>query len=335
MEGTMGALDAVLDEAGSRFGISGSKITTLLSSLLSFVDEQGGGLTGLVDRFRKTGLGDSVSSWLSGGAQNISADQVEAALGRDTVSNLAAKSGLARGVATSALAFMIPRIIQRVSSGGMIPTHLPSDLASYMTGPTAAIASGARQAAYTAERAVQKGGFLRRFWPLLALLAVFLIGLMIWGGRSSTRSVAFNADDQARLAGQKAAAALAALKPGFSANDLVGALNLGVINFSTGSAQIPTDTYEFLNKTAAMVKMTPAGTIIEIGGHTDNTGDSATNQHLSQERADAVRDYLIKQGVDGSALMARGYGDSRPVAANDTDEGRFRNRRIEFSVAPQ
>jgi outer membrane protein OmpA-like peptidoglycan-associated protein len=208
-------------------------------------------------------------------------------------------------------------------------------LASYITGPTAAIASGARQVAYTAERAVQKSGFLQRFWPLLALLALLLIGLMIWGGRSSTRSVAFNADEQVRMAGQKAAAALAALKPGFSANDLVGALNLEVINFSTGSAQIPADNYDFLNKTAAAIKMAPSATIIEIGGHTDNTGDSANNLRLSQERADAVRDYLIKQGVDGSAIVAKGYGDKHPVAANDSDEGRFRNRRIEFSVAPK
>src|SRR4030095_2912605 len=159
MEYTMGALDAVLIEAGSRFGITGSKVAALLSSLLSFVDEQAGGLSGLVDRFRKTGLGDSVSSWLSGGASNVSADQVEAALGRDTVTNLATKSGLTTSVAASALAFMIPRIIQRVSSGGTIPTHLPSDLASYVTGPTAAIASGARKAVYTAERAVKKAGF--------------------------------------------------------------------------------------------------------------------------------------------------------------------------------
>jgi outer membrane protein OmpA-like peptidoglycan-associated protein len=54
---------------------------------------------------------------------------------------------------------------------------------------------------------------------------------------------------------------------------------------------------------------------------------------LSQQRADAVRSYLIQQGVSGSILTARGYGDTRPVASNSTDEGRFRNRRIEFSVS--
>ena len=135
------------------------------------------------------------------------------------------------------------------------------------------------------------------------------------------------------MAGQKASAALAALRPGFSANDLVGALNLEVINFQTASAQIPSEDYEFLNKTAAAIKMAPSGTVLEIGGHTDNTGDASGNQRLSQERADAVRDYLVKQGADGSAIIAKGYGDARPLASNDTDEGRFRNRRIEFSVS--
>jgi outer membrane protein OmpA-like peptidoglycan-associated protein/uncharacterized protein YidB (DUF937 family) len=328
----MGALDAVINEAGSRFGIGGSKVTTLLSSLFSFLNEQGGGLTGLVDRFRRTSVGDSVSSWLGVGTPSVSPDQVEAALGRDTVYNLAAKSGIAAGTAAAALAFLIPRVIQRVSAGGVIPSQIPEDLTSYMTGPTAAMAAGARQAMYSAERVVEKGGFLQRFWPLLFVLALLLIGLWLWAGRSASNS-AFNAEEQVRLAGQKASAALAALRPGFSANDLVGALNLEVINFQTASAQIPSEDYEFLNKTAAAIKMAPSGTVLEIGGHTDNTGDASGNQRLSQERADAVRDYLIKQDADGSAIIAKGYGDTRPQASNDTDEGRFRNRRIEFSVS--
>lgn len=329
----MGALDAVLNEAGSMFGISGNKVTALVSSFLSFVNEQGGGLTGLLDRFRRAGMGDTVTSWLSGGSQNVNPDQVQAALGRDTVNSMANKAGLSVSTAASALAFLIPRIIQRVTSGGVVPSRLPADLASYISGPTAALASGARQAAYTAERAVQKSGFLQRFWPLLAILALLLLALLIWGGRNTTNTVTFNAEDQIRLASQKAAAALAALKPGFSANDLVNALNLEVINFPAGSAQIPSDDYEFLNKTAAAVKAAPSGTVIAIGGHTDNTGDAAFNMRLSQQRADAVKDYLVKQGVDSSSIVASGFGDTKPVANNDSDEGRFRNRRIEFSVA--
>jgi len=110
-------------------------------------------------------------------------------------------------------------------------------------------------------------------------------------------------------------------------------LNFDVINFTSGSTAIPPESTDFLNKTAAAMRAAPAGTVIEVGGHTDNTGDPAANLQLSQQRAAAVRDYLISQGVAPASLVARGYGDTRPVGSNDTEEGKFRNRRIEFTVA--
>lgn len=142
----------------------------------------------------------------------------------------------------------------------------------------------------------------------------------------------FNAAEQVRIATQKADAALAALKPGFGAADLTSALNLQIMNFASGGAEIPANSLDFLNRAAVAIKMAPSGTVIEIGGHTDNTGDTASNLQLSQQRADAVRDYLIRQGVDSSVLTAKGYGETTPIATNDTEEGKFRNRRIEFNV---
>jgi outer membrane protein OmpA-like peptidoglycan-associated protein len=68
----------------------------------------------------------------------------------------------------------------------------------------------------------------------------------------------------------------------------------------------------------------------EIEGHTDNTGTDAINQPLSERRAQAIVDELIKDGIDASALTARGYGSSRPVADNASPEGRAKNRRVEF-----
>ena len=68
------------------------------------------------------------------------------------------------------------------------------------------------------------------------------------------------------------------------------------------------------------------------GGHTDNQGGAAGNQKLSQSRAEAVRAFLIKQGVKAAMLTSKGYGETKAVASNDTEEGRFKNRRIEFSV---
>jgi outer membrane protein OmpA-like peptidoglycan-associated protein len=165
----------------------------------------------------------------------------------------------------------------------------------------------------------------------LGLAALVLLGLWLWS-RNRIVQDSFNAAEQVRIATQKADAALAALKPGFGVADLTSALNLQIMNFASGSAEIPGNSLDFLNRAAVAIKMAPSGTVIEIGGHTDNTGDAASNLQLSQQRADSVRDYLVRQGVDSSVLTAKGYGDARPVASNDTEEGKFRNRRIEFNV---
>ncbi|MCK4546206.1 MAG: OmpA family protein [Candidatus Eisenbacteria sp.] len=71
---------------------------------------------------------------------------------------------------------------------------------------------------------------------------------------------------------------------------------------------------------------------VEIRGHTDSSGEDQFNVNLSQQRADAVRDYLISRGVSPDRMTAVGYGESEPVATNDTAEGRVRNRRVEFLV---
>jgi outer membrane protein OmpA-like peptidoglycan-associated protein len=71
---------------------------------------------------------------------------------------------------------------------------------------------------------------------------------------------------------------------------------------------------------------------IEIGGHTDNTGDKARNKALSQSRAKAVKDYLVSKGVDATRLSAIGYGDTKPLADNKTEDGRAKNRRTVFKV---
>ena len=68
---------------------------------------------------------------------------------------------------------------------------------------------------------------------------------------------------------------------------------------------------------------------IEISGYTDNVGNKAANKKLSQQRADAVRDYLVSKGIDGARIKAVGYGDANPIADNKTPEGRQKNRRIE------
>lgn len=105
-------------------------------------------------------------------------------------------------------------------------------------------------------------------------------------------------------------------------------LVLDGVLFESGSANLDPESGPRLDRVVEYMTHLPT-VRIRIGGHTDNVGDPRRNQRLSEERAQAVRAYLIEHGIDGSRIEAVGYGDSQPVAPNDTEEGRARNRRIE------
>ena len=130
----------------------------------------------------------------------------------------------------------------------------------------------------------------------------------------------------------KATAELTSLKADSSKKDLVAALNGSVINFGSGSAELPASGATFLQNAAADLKQMPAGYRLEIAGYTDNTGAAAVNVALSQRRADAVREALVKSGANADVLVAKGYGSADPIASNDTPDGRLRNRRIEYRL---
>jgi outer membrane protein OmpA-like peptidoglycan-associated protein len=87
-----------------------------------------------------------------------------------------------------------------------------------------------------------------------------------------------------------------------------------------------------LRDAAEAIKVAPADTKIQVGGHTDNTGTSAINTKLSGQRAQVVVDTLVGMGVDASMLSAKGYGDSQPIADNSSEKGRAQNRRMEFTL---
>lgn len=99
--------------------------------------------------------------------------------------------------------------------------------------------------------------------------------------------------------------------------------------FDLNKATIRPESEEFLNGVAKTLKENP-DTEIEIHGHTDNTGSDEYNMILSQRRADAVKGYLVRQGVNPSRITTMGYGEESPIATNATPEGRQKNRRIEF-----
>ncbi|WP_213772218.1 OmpA family protein [Bradyrhizobium sp. dw_78] len=111
-------------------------------------------------------------------------------------------------------------------------------------------------------------------------------------------------------------------------SDLLGK---GKILFESGRATIDPDSAGLLDRLIETALRCPNANI-EIAGHTDADGDDASNQALSEKRAQAVMDYLVKAGLPADRFTAAGYGSTRPVASNDTDEGKAQNRRIEFVV---
>ena len=108
-------------------------------------------------------------------------------------------------------------------------------------------------------------------------------------------------------------------------------LVLNHINFETGSATLTANSKYELDNLVTGLNAYPQ-IRIEIAGHTDNTGDPASNRELSQQRAAAVSRYLTERGIDGGRLRPVGYGDTKPLGPNDTDENRAKNRRTEFTI---
>ncbi len=103
------------------------------------------------------------------------------------------------------------------------------------------------------------------------------------------------------------------------------------VQFVTGKADLTTESQTILDAAAKEILRDPTKSYL-IGGHTDNVGEAAKNLALSQARSETVRAYLLSKGVDATKLVAKGFGDTQPVAPNDTAENRAKNRRIEFTL---
>ena len=108
-------------------------------------------------------------------------------------------------------------------------------------------------------------------------------------------------------------------------------IHLENILFKKASADLLPASYVELEKLYRFLLNSP-GSVIEIAGHTSSEGDEKYNQKLSQERAKAIADYLISKGIDKDRLVPKGYGESKPIADNSTEEGRIKNRRVEIKI---
>ncbi len=353
----MALFDSIVNEVSQKFGL-GDKAAPLLSALLPLMtNEQSGGLVGFVNRFKQAGLGDLVSSWISTGAnQPLTENQLQSALGTDTVSRLASKAGVSIPLASTALAFMIPKVIDYLTPNGAVPSGIPSAVSSFL--------SGVGDAGHAAASAAAAGGSrLLRWLPLVLLALLAFLGYRYCNSPAENLQTAVTLPTATPIAVAvpSVAASVIAKLGEFIERKLPGGLSLRVpsngveskliafiedptrkvdketwfsfdrLEFETDSAVLKPGSAEQLKNIADILKAYP-NVHVKIGGYTDNVGNDAYNMKLSGERATNTMNEIVKLGIDKSRMAAEGYGKQHPVADNATEEGRQQNRRIDIRV---
>ncbi|HZN02004.1 MAG TPA: OmpA family protein, partial [Candidatus Polarisedimenticolia bacterium] len=143
-------------------------------------------------------------------------------------------------------------------------------------------------------------------------------------------AVAQSEQEQTRLRAQLREQLNAVMKTTDSARGLI--VSMTGLLFETGKSTLLPNVRENLARVAGILLGHP-GLEIEVEGHTDSVGSDAMNQTLSENRAEAVRQYLLSQGVSKDTIVSRGFGETRPLATNDTSDGKAQNRRVEIVVS--
>lgn len=157
----MSLFDSIIGETNEKFGL-GSKAGSLLSALLALItDTNRGGFTGFLDSFNNAGLGDLAASWVNSGANNpVSNEQLESALGEETIADIAAQAGVDKPTTTSALSYMVPRVVDSLTPAGTVPDDgdLLSRIGDYLSGLGGAVAGGIGAAGAAASGVFDKVG---------------------------------------------------------------------------------------------------------------------------------------------------------------------------------
>ena len=240
---------------------------------------------------------------------------------------------------------------------GGIASKFGSSLGAAGSAATAAAATVGSTALDTGKKS---GGLLKWLIPLLVLGAIALWALRSCGGPKphdmppppppaaptaaqpaapsaapAAPAVPFDAKAAIATAQGKYDAALKALEASgkCDAPALANALSLYVVNFASGSAALPIGDVAELKKAVPALKLCAKDNVkLVVVGHTDNVGNPAANQKLSEARANALKALFVGQGLSAAMFTASGKGDTEPVGDNKTEEGKFKNRRISYSA---
>jgi len=249
------------------------------------------------------------------------------ALATPIVMSLLGKTQATQGLDAGGLANLLTS--QKSAFLSAIPAGLASlpDMSGLLGGAGTAVRSAA---------VAETSGTGKRLLPILLLSAVAIALLAYWKGCGS--SVKQGLANLTLPGGAVISVPegsldynLAKFLAGGNSSELPKTFVFDNLNFNTGTTQLTPESQPTVSNLVVILKAYPSAEA-QLVGHTDNTGDAAANMKLSQDRASAVRDMLVNGGVDGNRITTAGYGQDKPVASNDTEEGRAKNRRTELVV---
>jgi outer membrane protein OmpA-like peptidoglycan-associated protein len=252
------------------------------------------------------------------------------ALGAPMVMSMLGKIQVSQGLGASGLASLL------TSQKSGLMAAIPAGLASMpgissLFGSAGAAVSPAATAVATGARGANK-----LLLPLVLLVVIALGLLAYWKGCGSTvqehlAKITLPGGQVLTLREGSLNYNLAQFLANGNNSELPKNFVFDNLNFNTGTTQLTPESVPTVNDLIVILKAYP-GAEIQLVGHTDNTGDPAANTKLSQDRAVAVRDMLVNGSIDGSRITTAGYGQDKPIASNDTEEGRAKNRRTELVV---
>ena len=337
-------------------------VPTLLGSITNVASSEGGAsrLMGLLQSSNvDSNLVGNVSSLFSGGSatQNLigtGQQLLGSLLGGNAggiTSAISKFSGISNTSAGSLMAMAAPLIMAVLrnvqSSQGLNASGLASMLMGQKSNIAAALPPGLgslpgvgnllSSAGSAATGAAATGGsVLKRWWPILAI-AVAAIGLISYI-RGCNNAVTNHLAQLKLPNGQTLSVpegsfnySLAQYLASGDNRELPKAFVFDNLNFNSGTTQLTPDSQPTVSNLIVILGAYPNAQV-QLVGHTDNTGDPAANQKLSLDRANAVRDLLVAGDIPAARITTAGYGQDKPVASNDTEDGRAKNRRTELVV---
>jgi len=325
-----GFTGGVLDNLG-RLLTGGATTQNTISSGVSILESLFGGklssMTDLLARFAGIRV-DSASSLLA-----LVTPLIMHALGRQRS---------AFGSSPSALSTLLGE--QRSALAGLLPTGLGSLLGWSPSAETVTRSVPTREDVRGVVAPAARATYWRWLLPLLILAGLALFALSWLWNRETVPPIREAAKAAVRMADVQLPGGMKISVPEGSFNytlyqwlSTTGDTTVPKrfvfdnLNFNTGSTQLTPESGSTVDSLVAIMKAYP-GTVVRLEGYTDNTGDAAANKKLSLDRADTVKTIMVRGGVADSRISTTGYGPDNPIAPNDTEEGRAKNRRTELVV---